>query len=143
MTGIILAGHGNFASGIASAIELLAGTPECFHVVDFPKGQGVDELKQNMIQAIEAMDSEEILIMADILGGSPFNVAAQLKTEETKKHIKVITGTNMPSVVQAVFNRELVEFEQLIPLVIQAGKDGLVDLSVLISRLEEGGDGHG
>jgi len=134
MTGIIIAGHGHFAGGMVSAIELVAGVSKYLVSVEFCEGQDVGELKDNMIQAIETMDAENILLMVDILGGSPFNVAAQLLTEGTGKNLKVVAGVNMAAVIQAVFVGETVPFEELSNQVLEAGKDGLVDLSALMTE---------
>lgn len=38
MIGIIVAGHGNFPTGIMSAVSLIAGNPEHIKAVDFVKG---------------------------------------------------------------------------------------------------------
>ena len=39
MTGIVVAGHGSYADGILSAIELVAGKPQEIKGVNFTKGQ--------------------------------------------------------------------------------------------------------
>jgi len=134
MTGIIIAGHGHFASGMVSAIELIAGAPEHLVSVEFCKGQDVGELKKNMIQAIEILATEDILLMVDILGGSPFNVATQLLTERTNKNLKIVAGVNMAAVIHAVFVGEIVPFEELSNQVLEAGKEGLVDISALMTK---------
>ena len=74
MTGIVITGHGQYAQGVMSAIQLVAGVPEQVQVVNFTKGEGIEELKSHMIQAINALESDDVLLMTDILGGSPFNV---------------------------------------------------------------------
>ncbi len=135
MTGIIIAGHGRFAGGMVSAVELVAGVPKHLEIVEFCKGQDTDELKRNMSQAIKTLDTKDILIMVDILGGSPFNVVTQLLTEETEKNMKVIAGVNMAAVIHAVFSREMVPFEELTNQVLAAGKEGLVDVSALIAGM--------
>ena len=38
MIGIIVAGHGNFASGITSMLELVVGKPENYEYIDFLQG---------------------------------------------------------------------------------------------------------
>ena len=113
MTGIVVTGHGQYAEGVMSAIRLVAGAPEQVQVVNFTEGEGVEELKSHMIQAINALESEDVLLMTDILGGSPFNVAVQLLAEPVGRNLKVVAGANMASIVQAVFMRGNVPFEQL------------------------------
>ncbi|MGL4664366.1 MAG: PTS fructose transporter subunit IIA, partial [Clostridium butyricum] len=52
MVGIIVSGHGNFASGLLSTLKLIAGEQENVVGIDFIDGQGSDELKNNIKEAI-------------------------------------------------------------------------------------------
>lgn len=49
MIGMILCGHGNFASGMYSAIKLIAGEQEDFATVDFSAGMSSEELKEQLL----------------------------------------------------------------------------------------------
>ena len=98
MIGIIVAGHGNFPTGIMSAVSLIAGNPEHIKAVDFVKGMSSQELKQKLEEQMEALGTSEILVMTDLLGGTPFNVASGIKTESGKS-IKVLAGTNLAMAV--------------------------------------------
>lgn len=138
MTGIVVAGHGSYADGIMSAIELIAGVPEQVQAVNFKKGEGVNELTSNMIAAIQALQSPDVILMVDILGGSPFNVAAQLLVEHTGKNLRLVAGANLAAVVQAVFIRESVGFDQLAAEVMRAGKEGIVDVSGMMQEAGQG-----
>lgn len=56
MTGLVVTGHGQYAQGVMSAIELVAGVPEQVQVVNFVKGEGIEELKSHMVQAIRDLE---------------------------------------------------------------------------------------
>ncbi|HIT42297.1 MAG TPA: PTS sugar transporter subunit IIA, partial [Candidatus Caccovicinus merdipullorum] len=68
MTGIIVTGHGNYPSGLLSAIELVAGNQEALKAVDFVKGMSTQELEEQLAEAVNSMDTHQILILADLLG---------------------------------------------------------------------------
>ena len=51
MIGILVTGHGNFASGLTTALELLAGPQEAYQAVDFLPEHSADELKEKMQKA--------------------------------------------------------------------------------------------
>ncbi len=87
MTGIIITGHGYFAQGIMSAARLIAGDAEMISEVNFPEGMDINELRENMETAIRDMSTSQILILTDIMGGSPFNTASQLLTGFLKKNL--------------------------------------------------------
>lgn len=132
MTGIVVTGHGHFAEGIISALTLVAGAQKEICAVNFIQGEGVEELKDHIKQAIGELESQDVLLLADILGGSPFNVAVRLLTEETGKNLRVVAGVNMASIVQAVFMRENVPFDRLAAEVAEAGKEGVADLGSMM-----------
>lgn len=133
MTGIIVTGHGYFAQGLLSAARLITGNPELVEEINFPEGMGIDELRINMEKAIQDMPTSQILILTDIMGGSPFNTASQLLAGTTDKELNIITGTNLASLLQAIFSRESVSYDQLASEIIQAGKDGLNDIASMLS----------
>ena len=53
MIGIILTGHGNFATGMMSSVKLIAGTPEHFKAVDFPEGDSTENLAKNLAYKVK------------------------------------------------------------------------------------------
>lgn len=137
MTGIIVTGHGHFPTGVLSAVALVAGWPDHTVGVDFEEGQSSEDLKSSMENAMESLGGDEILILADLLGGTPFKTAATIKAENPDRKIKVIAGVNMAALVEAVFSRPLYDLEELAAAIIQSGKVGLVDLDHLECDDEE------
>ncbi|WP_332237383.1 PTS galactosamine/N-acetylgalactosamine transporter subunit IIA [Sporolactobacillus sp. KGMB 08714] len=124
MIGIVLTGHGNFASGIYSTIQLLGGEQEKFVPIDFTKGMTADELHQKFETAIQRMDSSEgIIFFTDIPGGTPFNQAAASKFKH--QNIEILSGTNIPMLMEIVFQRSL-NMERFIKVAVTAGQDGIV-----------------
>ena len=93
----------------------------------------INELRENMETAIRDMSTSQILILTDIMGGSPFNTASQLLTEISEKELNIITGTNLAVVLQAIFSRESIPYEQLAAEIIQAGKEGLNDIASMLT----------
>lgn len=88
------------------------------------------ELKQKLEEQMEALGTSEILVMTDLLGGTPFNVASGIKTE-SEKSIKVLAGTNLAMAVEAIFCRELMGLEELAEIIRQSAKDGVEDFDSL------------
>ena len=136
MTGIIVTGHGKFPEGILSAISLVAGKPDNTAAVNFEMGQSSEDLKDSMARAMESLEGDEVLILADLVGGTPFNTAAALKAERADKKIKVIAGVNMAALVEAVFSRTMYGLDELAAALLTAGKEGLRDLDALDSAEE-------
>lgn len=73
MIGIIVTGHGNFASGLASSIEVIAGKQDKFEAIDFPIGSTNTELAKQLQEAVDRLNCSDIIFCTDIAGGTPFN----------------------------------------------------------------------
>lgn len=108
MTGLIVTGHGSFASGITSALHMIAGAPAEFASADFLDEEGMDQLKQDLRADIEQMKdcSEGIIIFCDINGGCPYKTALELKEEYAGKvRIEVISGLTLGMLMEANMRR--------------------------------------
>lgn len=125
MFGIIVTGHGNFASGITSAMELIVGRQEAYTYVDFPQTDTKTELEEKLRGAIGMYeDQEQILIFCDLLSGSPFNVSVVEAMKDER--IRVIYGTNLGMLIEALMARMQGEaFESVIAQALEGGKAGI------------------
>lgn len=131
MIGIVVTGHAHFPSGLLSAIELVAGKQEGVIGVDFESGQSSGDLEAALRAALEAVEGDEILILADLVGGTPFNTAALLQSQLPSKKICILAGINMAGMVEAIFSRAMFPFEQLIDQVKTAAVNGVVNFNDL------------
>ncbi|MTI66843.1 MAG: PTS sugar transporter subunit IIA [Firmicutes bacterium] len=124
MVGIILVGHGKFATGLKSSIDLIVGEQKNFKTVDFLKTDSVDDLKNNIKNALDSLDtSDGVLFFTDVVGGSPFKTSVLLSNE--LKNSEVISGTNLPAIVEILFEREIASVKDLKDKAIENGKNGL------------------
>ena len=79
MIGLLITGHGNFATGVTSSVDLIAGKQENYQAVDFLPTYNLDDLDREMTKALENLKAcSGVLILCDLLGGTPFNKAAEL-----------------------------------------------------------------
>ncbi len=132
MFGMIVTGHGNFATGITSSLELIIGKQEQYVAVDFPQADTKTELENNIRQAIELYKEEHILIFCDLLSGSPFNVSIMEAMNDDR--IRVIYGVNLGMLIEAIMERMQGEtFENVVSHAIENGKSqiGIFDSSAV------------
>lgn len=72
MVGMIVTGHGSFATGITSGLRLLAGEPENYEAVDFTPEDSVDTLTEKLTAALERLAGcDGIVIFADMISRNP------------------------------------------------------------------------
>ena len=104
MVGIIIASHGEFAAGIKQSGSMIFGEQEKVESVVFMPSEGPDDLQRKLQEAIAKVDSEEILFLVDLWGGSPFNQANKL-FEEAPQHRAIVAGLNLPMLIEAYASR--------------------------------------
>lgn len=128
MIGIIVTGHGNFATGLTSGLKLLAGEPEYYEAVDFEPEDSIETLAGKLNEAMGRLEScEAVAVFTDLTGGSPFNVASRMKLAGTKRPFEVTGGTNLPVVLQAYLTRMVAgDVTELVDNALEAGKDQLI-----------------
>ena len=111
MVGIILASHGQF---------------EKVEAVTFMPDEGPDDLHKHLEDAIAKFDpDDEVLFLIDLWGGSPFNQANSIY-EEHKDKWAIVTGLNLPMLIEAYGSRLSMDSAQDIAAhLLDAGRDGI------------------
>ena len=100
--GIVVVGHGKFAQGLANTIEMIAGKQEDYASVVFDEGAPFEKLSEDIRAALDSMP-EGAIVCSDLLGGSPFKAAYELKVQYD--NVAVIVGTNVPLLLELCFGR--------------------------------------
>lgn len=95
---IIITGHGNFASGLKSSLDLIVGNYDFIKVVDFTENKNPEELKNDIKSIIDKYSDNELYIFTDLAGGTPFKVSSELALNN---NVKVFCGTNLPMLIEA------------------------------------------
>ncbi|MEG0366464.1 MAG: PTS fructose transporter subunit IIA [Coprobacillus sp.] len=135
MIKLIVTGHGHFASGILSSLELIAGSHEEVIAIDYTDKMSQEDIKQDIEKELENV--KQVIILCDLLGGTPFKMASLTMTEQVDKEIEVISGLNLSMLMEAVFSRTSNEFNLLIDLIKEAGVSGIINASCLFSSQVE------
>ena len=145
MIGLILTGHGEYAVGVAHALEMIAGKQEAFKVVPFRESEPMETLEQNMRTAMEELQetTEGIVVFADLLGGSPFKSAMMASVDF--KNVEVVVGTNLPMLIEIAMLREFASSAQdVVTQSLTAGREAIQQVSLPTPQnkvVEEDGDG--
>ena len=105
MVGIIIATHGEFAAGIKQSSSMILGEQEKVESVVFMPNEGPEDLYRKLQEAINKLETEEILFLVDLWGGSPFNQANRL-LEESPETRAIVAGLNLPMLLEAYGERE-------------------------------------
>ncbi|MBE8595979.1 PTS galactosamine/N-acetylgalactosamine transporter subunit IIA [Xenorhabdus sp. BG5] len=127
MLGVVITGHGSFASGLLQAVEQVIGPQAQCIAVDFPEGMCTETLKKALAAACSQCDQGDGLVfLTDLLGGSPFRQSAQLALNHPA--YQVITGTNMQMVAEMMLERDGMTALEFRDMALECGHRGLTSL---------------
>lgn len=124
MVGILLVTHGPYATALIESVEMVYGKQEKIESVYLNQGESVEKLQDKINEAINTLNCEQVLIMVDILGGTPYTAGA-IKLENP--NINVITGINMPMLLEILPHRNE-DLKVLSKIAAESGKNGIVDV---------------
>jgi mannose/fructose-specific phosphotransferase system component IIA len=139
MTQILVVGHGAFATTLLETARMLTGSTGHARAVQFPVGTGVSELTDTVSAAIDALieerdgDRERVLVLADIAGGSPARVALG---EALAGRAEVVTGANLPMLIDALFAPDTMTPDELARQVAGSAQSGIRNMG---AEIREGG----
>ena len=123
MIGLLVTGHANFASGITSSVNLIAGEQEAYRYVDFLPTYSLEDLSRELGKAMDDLkDCESILVFADLVGGTPFRTAVEVGYP--RGNVTVIGGSNLPMLLEVAMARKFEEdVEELTKTALETGKE--------------------
>lgn len=141
MIGLIVTGHGNFASGLTSSLKLIAGEPKNYVAVDFLESYSVEDLERELTKAFDELkDCDGVLVLSDLGGGSPFKTAVTIGYP--KGNVEVIAGSNLPMLIEVNMGRQFIEdLNTLTEMALNTGKDQVVRYEFKPVQQEEPTDG--
>ena len=121
MIGLLITGHGHFATGLGSSLKLITGNTENIVYVDFEADHSTETLTENLNKGFDELKGcDGVLVLSDLAGGSPFKCAVECKFARPEQAIEVIAGSNLPmliegSMMMGAFDSPLDFAESLIP----------------------------
>ena len=132
MIGIVLAGHGGFCDGIRDAAEMIMGPQERMAVVPLGPAENLDLYREKLEQARTEVDAGDgVLVLVDLFGGSPSNVAAYLLGPTTE----VVSGVSLPMLLEVLSVRDSA-LSQVVETAVAAAQTGTIRLA---DRIRAGG----
>jgi len=112
MKKIVVTGHGHFATGLQSALELLVGKNEDILYVDFVESDSTAMLRANYEAVLNENPDSEFLFFCDLLGGTPYKTAATIASDNDR--VGVVAGGNVGALVEMTVTKEEYTISELV-----------------------------
>ncbi|MGH7738543.1 MAG: PTS sugar transporter subunit IIA [bacterium] len=133
MIRVVIVTHGEFGSALLGTLQMILGKTEGIVSVSLFSEDSPENLRSKIEKALNQVDPEGqgALILVDMLGGTPFNVGIQLAAD---RKVQVITGVNLPMLVQAVSHGDGENLETLGQEIQKAARNGVVTSTELFKK---------
>jgi PTS system mannose-specific IIA component len=123
MIGLLIISHCELGKELLNAAELIFGRLEATKSIAITQTTESEELLKMIAEEIKALDSGQgVLLLTDMFGGTPSNLSLSFLKEEM---VEVLTGVNLPMVVEAAQNRERLSLNELGEKAQEAGTRGI------------------
>lgn len=115
MVGIVVATHGPLAKSLIASGELVMGKGKNVQVLGLYHGDNIDEFEDKITDAvIKADEGDGVLILTDLLGGSPCNLSGKvLGAFKNKKNVDCFYGVNLPIYLEVLSSRSFMNLKEL------------------------------
>ncbi len=96
--GVVIVTHYGVGKEFLQALRLILPEAPEFPFVSLEPAEPVDQMRTRILAAIEQVDQGEgVLILTDMFGGTPSNVALSFLDEH---RVEVVTGLNLPMLIK-------------------------------------------
>lgn len=125
--GLILISHGNFALEALKSAEMIMGYQDNIKVISVVPGMDLNDTVKKLEEVVnEVKRTMGVVIMTDILGGTPSNAASILTA--SMDGILVVSGFNMPMLLEILISRNL-SLDDIAEKICNIGKHSIVNLT--------------
>jgi len=131
MINVVLVSHGDLGASLLQAAEMIAGPAEAVHSVSLFPGEAPETFGEKLEATMQEIDGEETLILVDLFGGTPYNVAVR---QVLKENVECVTGANLPILLEVLMSRDAVSLAELADSVTQAGQESVKNLGPMLNR---------
>jgi mannose/fructose-specific phosphotransferase system component IIA len=120
---IVVAGHGTLPAALLQTTELIVGPVADIVAAGLAEDHSPDAYADALRTAI-GHDGRRVLVLCDLLGGTPFNVASAIARRSPR--VVCLAGVNLAITVEAVMADGDLD-DELIERLLDAGRSGIAE----------------
>ncbi len=132
MISCVVVTHGQLASELVAAAEMIVGEIE--HIIPVCIGwhDDVSEAREEIAKILGTLDATQgILILTDMFGGTPSNLAISFMDQY---RVEVITGVNLPMIIKAASQADGEAAASLAQKICEKGKSNITVASQFLAE---------
>jgi len=103
MIGMVIVTHGRLAEEFVAALEHVVGPQENIRAISIGPDDDMEQRRKDILDSVAAVDDEDgVVILTDMFGGTPSNLAISVMEGG---RVEVIAGINLPMLIKLVSAR--------------------------------------
>jgi len=119
MIGLVLVTHGRLAAEFITAMEHVVGPQEAIEPICIGPDDDMEKRRKDIAKAIGKVDQGQgVIILTDLFGGTPSNLAISLMKSE---NVEVIAGVNLPMLIRLEGARKVMGVRAAVTAAREAG----------------------
>lgn len=128
MVKVLILTHGTLADTLYKTVGLFIAERDGLEAIAM--GEDTQAFRAKLTAALVESPEEHILLMVDLFGGTPFNMAASLlgETKARGKRVEIVSGVNLPMLLEVTANISSSTLEEIKNMAFEVGKYGIRDL---------------
>ena len=135
MIGMVLVTHGRLAEEFLRALEHIVGPQEKVGTVCIGPDDDMEERRKEIIEQVKAaQDGDGVVLLTDMFGGTPSNLAISVLDEG---EVEVVAGVNLPMLIKLASLRGERSLKKAVHEAQEAGRKYINAASALLAG--EGG----
>jgi len=134
-TGAVLISHGYMAKETLNSAQMITGPTDNAYSFTMLADNSIQKTKKELKELLNSLyDYNELIIFADILGGTPCNIAIQEVAQEKK--LKLVSGFNLGIIIETL---TLINTGSTIDIdsIVQSGKSNIEKITAKIDNMSK------
>ena len=133
MTGMVVATHGNLGAELLASAQMIIGPVRNAVAVSITQGSSMEAIREAIMSAVAEVgkDKKSVLIVTDMLGGTPANVSMTFLKPQA---VEVLTGVNLPMLLKFFNSQENLGLDELAGILKSYGQQSIALASDYLQR---------
>jgi len=132
MIGLVLVTHGRLAAEFITAMEHVVGPQEAIESICIGPDDDMEKRRKDIARAIGKVDlGHGVIILTDLFGGTPSNLAISLMKPGK---VEVIAGINLPMLIRLAGARKCMDVRTATAAARDAGRNYITIASELLGQ---------
>jgi mannose PTS system EIIA component len=118
--GVVIVTHGHLADAFLAACEHVLGPQRQMAAIAIGPEDDMGMRRRDILDVVKSVDDGEgVIILTDMFGGTPSNLAISVMNET---RVEVIAGVNLPMLIKLAVERERAPLGKAAALAQEAGR---------------------